>query len=168
MTKSISPIKAFVETTYLYDMENKDGFSACYIIGISAYKGQSITFTILIDGAYVFSDIPPQALHQTPQQYEIKLSNKSISHANCPDNKFDLICFEHLKAKKSKAFFRQENMWFNVVEYLYTIDFYEDNLLIHFVKLETGHFVLVPSHKINFSNQEFLPDYKKLRQTWTI
>ena len=168
MTISIPPIKAFVENKYLYDMEDKQGLSACHIIGISAYKGQSITFTILIETAYIFSDIPPFALHQKQSAFTQELSYRSISHSNCPGNKIEVICLDELKSKTSIAFFREEHKWIEVKEYLYTIDFYEDNHLVHLVKLNTGHFVLVPSHKINFAGAKHLPDFKKLRQTWII
>lgn len=168
MTTSIPPIKAFVETTYLYDMEPKKGLTACHIVGISAYKGQSLTFTILVEKAYIFSDIPPFALHQTDSEFDVELSKQSISFYNCPSGTFNIFCLDELKSKLAKAFFRKEEKWIDVTEYLYTIDFYEDNLLYHFVKLQTGHFCLVPSHKINFGNKEFLPDYKKLRHNWTV
>jgi hypothetical protein len=166
MTISIAPIKAFVEKKYLHDMEAVEGYEVCKIIGITAYKGLPLTFHILIKDAYIFSNIPVFAL--STMKTGKPISNDSLCHVNCPDKDIEVFCLEYLKSKKAKAFFKKENLWLEVVEYYFTIDFYNDNQLMHFVLLENGLFGFVPNHKINFDNSNFLPDYKKNHQNWTI
>ena len=123
MTVSINPIKTFIETKYLYDMdETMIGLTVCKIIGISAYKGFPLTFHILVEDKYMFSNIPIFAFGGTKSD----IFNESLCYINCPDNHIDVFSLDYLKSKKSKCYFKFEARWIDIVEYYYTIDFYND------------------------------------------
>lgn len=166
MTISIPPIKANIEKKYLYDMEKKDGSESCKIIGITAYKGLPLTFHVLINEAYIFSNMPIFSL--STGSVNPTISNESLCHVNCPDKDIEIFTLEYLKSKKPSAFFPKEKARIGISEYYFTIDFYNDNQLMHFVLLKNGQFAFVPNHKMIWNGNGELPDYKKNHQNWAL
>jgi hypothetical protein len=163
------PIKAFVENRYLYDMQNVEGYSVCEIMGISAYLHQPLTFHILIDKKYIYSNIPIVALSLIAiQPITNKIPNDVLSHVNCPDISIEMVQFNSLKDKKASCYLRKIDKWYKIDNYYFAIDFYEDNEFLHFVALENGQFALIPNHKINLGGETKLEPYKKSRQDWSI
>ena len=150
-------------------MQNIEGYSVCEIMGISAYLHQPLTFHILIEKKFIYSNIPIVALSLIAiNPITSKIPNDILSHVNCPDINIELIHFDILKDKKASCFFKKLNKWFAIDNYYFAIDFYEDNEFLHFVSLENGQFALIPNHKLNLGGETTLVSYKKCRQDWSI
>ena len=167
MTISVKPIKAIVEKRYLYDMDNIEGYINCTIIGISSYEQQPLTFHILVEDKYIYSDIPIFAL-RTNTDLKIIIPNNTLSFVNCPDINIDVFTFDSLKEKKINCYFKRESIWLKANKYYFSIDFYKDNQFVHLLALENGQFAFVPNHKINWKGEKELSNYKKSHQNWTI
>ncbi len=168
MNISISPIPCFVKHEFLYDWVKQakmNWFLACSIIGISSYLDQPITFHILIEWAYIYSDIPIHALQRKKNIKEQSLlSDQDLWYKNCQTTEIDLFYLTVLQNKKITLYFPRQNIW-NKWRYLFSCDFYLWNELVHLIKLENWLFCRAPNHKINSANKFFLPDYKKNHQS---
>lgn len=166
MTVSVDKIKCKIYKKFLYNLETNDEVLVdAEIIGVSAYVGQPLTFHVLIEGHSIFSDIP---IHALCKHEPIGALNKILlPHINCPDYNIDVFILNDLKSKVPVAYFKKSNTWL-VGTYLFTVDFFKENELMHLLLLVNGQFAFVPNHKINWNNKLELPDYKKLKQNWSI
>lgn len=169
MNKSIiTPIKTKVLEKYLYDMdESKTGLIKCKVIGVSAYIGVSLTLHILLDDGSVFSNIPIFALRNNEITSQI-VGNSELAFCNCPDDMIDVFEIEHFKTLKPSCRFNKSSIWVKECTYHFTVDFYEDNELLHFMSLNNGEMAWLPNHKINWFGSTELKPYKKMRKNWTI
>lgn len=159
MNISIDPIKVKVDSYYLYDGLKNIGTIDGVIIGASAYKDYPLTFHILLEGSYLYSDLPLSALLHN-DFLDKHLSKKSINGKICPKNEIENFQLDLFINKTVSCFFPIENIWIKG-EYLTSFDFFTDNLSFHLIKLNNGIFSLVENHKINFNGDNILTDYKK-------
>lgn len=167
MNISIEPIKGFIEEKFLYNGdENKNELLDVEIIGVSTYVGSTITFHVLVDKAYLFSDIPIIALGHSKDMSE-SYGLKDLASIVCPVHEIENFTLDSLKNKHLSAFIKNKNSWVNGL-YLTSFDFYTDNELLHLIKLDCGRFALIPNHKINWSGKYKLPSYKKNKQFFNI
>lgn len=166
MTISIKPFNVFVKKQYLYDMSGESGFIKASVIAITAYSSQTLTFTLLIEGKYIYSNIPIFAIVSSIMVCS-SISEESLAHVNCPDTAIDVFTIEHLFEKSPICFFKKENTWLSS-EYLLTIDFFNDNQLVHLMLLNNNQIAFVPNHKVNWEGKRELSNYKKSHQTWKI
>ena len=167
MNVSINPFKAKVIESYLYDGDtSKKDVLDCTIIGASTYIGQPITFHVLIQGRYLYSDLPINSIiHGLPFTQTIKnFSIDELSHVVCDTLELDNFTLKNINQEIS-VFFREKNAWIKG-QYVTSFDFYTGNELVHLIKLENGLFSLSPNHKINWLGENFLPDYKKNKTIW--
>lgn len=158
MNISIDPIKVNIDTKYLYDGLDTNTFMNATIIGVSSYVGYPLTFHVLVDNKYLYSDIPISAFsHGVPGT---EISDMSLKGCFCPAHEIENFTFEILKDSKISCYYPAEDKWI-MGEYITSFDFYTDNISMHLVKLSNGRFGLVPNHKINFKGEFILADFKK-------
>lgn len=155
MNLSISNIEAYIHKHQIMDDVNENELFKCEIIGVSTYYNQPITFTILIEKSWLYSNIPIDWLFHDNNVNSIKFDN--IRGIICP--KLEIDCFSLDKLNKVKVFINNE--WVSGL-YKYSFDFYTDNELLHLIALENGQFGLFPNNKLSF-NKEELPKFKKQR-----
>ena len=168
MNKSIEPISAYVVTEYLYDGEQNNErpfYTTCEIVGISSYLNQPLTFHILIDHSYIYSNIPIIALVRKdiliPHEYTLH----DLSYSKCTSLDIDVFTLS-IEPTKGTVYFPRLQKW-EVWEYCFSCDFYSWNDLLHLVKMSSWLFARVPNHKITFATNTFLPDYKKCHRERT-
>jgi hypothetical protein len=67
-----------------------------------------------------------------------------------------------------RCYFKRRDLWMPG-RYLFTIDWYTTNELLHAIALANGQYALLPNHKIKFGDQPpgFAP-YKKMRLEWSV
>ena len=166
---AIRPIKALLQSKFLYDMdETKKDLIKCQIEVISSYPGHVLSsFVWIPETEGVFSYIPLHAL-QWKEAITDPLDWDDVVFQNCPDSD---ISISHLPIFKraTKAFFPKKKRWIKG-SYLFTIDWFRDNVAVNLLKLENGQFAAVPFHKSLYGKGvlETLPDYKKLRPEWVL
>jgi hypothetical protein len=168
MTVSVKPFKAYIEEKYLYDMDpTKHRVLTCQVVAVSAYEGQTLTFTVIVRDA-MFANIPIWALRWKETSILTRIADKHLGFLNCPNKDIDVFTIEYVGYMKPTCFIKGLNEWYRVEGYIFTVDFFNDNELLHLVMLENYQFAWLPNHKINWAGKEELPDYKKLKQNWNI
>lgn len=123
----------------------------CDIIGVSSYMNQPLTFTILVEKNWIYSNIPISWLFHKPIDFTLNIDLDGIV---CPQ--YEIDCFK-LSLNKLKII---TNYSIIKGEYICSFDFYTDNELQHLIRLENGNFGLFGNNKISI-NSDFLPNFKK-------
>ncbi len=168
MNKStITTIKTKVIEKYLYDMdESKNGLVQCSIVGVSAYKGMSLSLHVLIDDGSIFSNIPIFALRNRDCISAVK--DEELAYRNCPDDSIDVFEISRFKTLNPSCYFPKSGLWMKNCTYNFSVDFYEDNELLHFITMDDGKMAWLPNHKVNWLGSTELKPYKKMSKNWTV
>lgn len=161
----------WVDNRVLYDLDpTVTGWTRGRIFAVNSYKGHALTFEVLLEGGAVYSYVPAHMLRwinpSKNHQDSVKLEEKDLTYALCPGDRIVVNAYGLLTGEKCKAFFVRENLWLEAL-YLFTVDWVDDNLLLHALALENGRVALLPSHKVLFGDSTELPKYKKLHAEWT-
>ena len=163
------PIPAFVDRKLLFDLDFEiSGILPCQICSLATYPQEALTFQILLEDGSLFSYVPLHLLYHKPLKSSQALELSDLVYHNSPDATLCIHRFELLSREVVNCFFKRQQFWL-VGNYLFTIDWYWGNDLLHFIQLQNGQFALLPSHKVKFLNGEpqFQP-FKKLHATWKV
>lgn len=170
-------IEARVAEALLYNMDPaRTALVPCEIIGLSSYPGNAPTAQILVEGSFVFSDVPLHLLFnkRLVAPPENPLGLEILVHDKCPDGAIDLSFNPHLARDKCSVYFsrmetaKDEERWMSGT-YRVTVDWFRDNLCAHLVSLDNGQFALQPQAKISFNGgPRKLPDYRRLECGWWV
>lgn len=165
------PFEGFVETRALYNMDDsKTGLTPCKIFALTSYKDRAPTFKILLEDGSLFSFVPFHTLyHYNPdfiQDMPI-LDMQNLCWRNCPDYEIALTSPRFLQGRVN-CYFLHRDLWMGG-EYIASIDWHKDNLIMHLVKLDNAQFTILPSHKVKFheGDRTFI-EYRKLSQCWQV
>jgi hypothetical protein len=163
-------ISCGVKEEFLYNQKKGHGnFIKGKIFSVSSYKNHALTFQVLLENGGVFSYIPIQAIVDI-EKYKPDtepLTPKDLLYHDCHD---DEICIHDYPALQGpvQIYFRKKQAWLEG-QYLFTIDWYRGNELLHMLKVENGQFCALPSHKVLFGEKErVLPLYEKMKQIWSV
>lgn len=161
MNISIQSFKVFVKEEYLYDRDTeKIGlFKEGTVIGVSTYEKCPITFHVMIEDKYLYSDLPIESLVHTKDASVID-NTKDLYYAQCNRTEIEAFTF-HAFVNKTISVLLKASMNWRTGKYLMSFDFTTDNMSLHLVKLDNGNFALVPNHKINWQGFYILSDFKK-------
>lgn len=165
----VPPLKTFLRGEYLYDMDLRHVGETvpCTVFAVSSYPGSAPTFQVLLADGSVFSYVPPTALID-PSAAGPAYGLDDLVYHNCPDGDVCVHVFAELSAEPVQAFLRKRNEWVEG-RYLFTMDWYEGNDLLHGVALTNGQCAFLPNHKLKFRGgaREFAP-YRKLHAEWKV
>jgi hypothetical protein len=167
----IDHIKAWVREDVLYNMDKKyeTTYVQCRIIAFSSYPGHAPTFHILLDNSSLFYYVPPHLLHTIdPRKYDYAaLGLTDLVYHNCPDHEFSLSKLDYLtNTPDLSVYLKRSNIW-ACGTYLWTVDWYRGNDVLHAIVLGNGQISFMPNHKISLDKKE-LPQYKKLKYEWKV
>lgn len=170
----IPPLKAHVRGEYLYDMDpgHAGEHVPCTAFAVSSYAGSVPTFNVLLADGSVFSYLPPTALvdidrRQGGESPPPLLELADLAYHNCPDADLCVHSFDELRGPV-QAYFKRGGLWM-AGEYLFTVDWYTGNDLLHLVALENGQFAFLPHHKLKFKDgPRDLPAYRKMHGEWKV
>jgi hypothetical protein len=137
----------------------------CTAFSISSYPGNAPTFQILLADGAVFSYIPAPALIDPQRAAEPVLELADLVYHDCRSVEICVNRFDAL-AGRVLCLFKRRDLWL-AGTYLFTVDWYTGNDLLHGVALANGQLALLPNHKIKFGDHPpgFEP-YKKIRREW--
>lgn len=163
-----SPFQVWVDNRVLHDMDpTVTGWTPGRAYVVNSYKGHALTFEVLLNNGAVFSYVPAHMLRWvSPETATHAFEAKDLTYALCPSDTIVVNAYDLLVGEKCKAYFVRPGVWENAL-YLFTVDWVDDNLLLHAVALDNGQVALLPSHKVIFGNGTELPKYKKLHVEWT-
>jgi hypothetical protein len=160
----IPPIHTHVRAEYLYNMDpaHVGQWRRCVAFTVSSYVGNAPTFQILLEDGAVFSYVPPSALGDNVTD---PLELADLVYHDCKSVEIAVQAFDALRGPVL-AYFKRRDEW-RPGSYLFTIDWYAGNEMLHCVALANGQYALLPSHKLKFGDHPpgFEP-YKKLRREW--
>lgn len=166
-------IKAFVQTKFLYNMDNEiKGTTACEIIGVASYPGHALTFDILIpETGAVFDYVPIHLLSITPVATSFGL--RTLLVRDCPDPAIAVSTSDYLRHLKVAVELRidgkVENKLWSAGKFLFSVDWYNKNELFNVIALEGGQICAQPNYRVLFGDVDLkLPAYKKLRAEWKV
>lgn len=149
------PLKVNILGKYLYNLDPTEKNYKGSIVSITAYKGQYLTFDVLIENEYLFSALPLEALYL--KELSKNTYNYNTNYCKCPDGKIDIFQYNH----KLIQVYLDHYSEFVSARYILTINFYEDNEQLHFVLLDTNQYALLPNQKINWANNQRFEKFKK-------
>jgi hypothetical protein len=159
------PIACFVRESVLFDGDlSKNALLPCEIVTVSSYKGDAITFNILLENGAMFSYVP---IHMLMMREGGSFDLPDLCYINCPSYQFSLHVFSVLLNKPVSAYFKRTKDW-KSARYLWSIDWYTENELLHFLLLDSGQFAFLPSHKVKFSSDTTLNPYREMTSRWVV
>lgn len=163
---AVPPFQAHARAEFLYNMDPaKVGeLRPCTVFAVSSYVGSAPTFQLLLPDGAVFSFVPPHALvHPPAAEPQLDLADLVYHDAKSVD--IVVQAFDALRGPVL-AYFKHRDLWL-AGTYLFTIDWYTGNEMLHAVALANGQYALLPSHKLKFGDHPpgFEP-YKKIRNAW--
>ncbi|MEE3717646.1 hypothetical protein V2H45_12975 [Tumidithrix elongata RA019] len=162
-------ISGFVDRKLLFDLDGQtEGILPCQIFSLAAYAQEALTFQILLEDGSLFSYVPLHLLYHKPPEAINLLELEDLVYHNCPDSTLCIHRFERLSRDVVNCFFKRKQAWL-VGDYIFTMDWYCGNDLLHFIQLHNGQFALLPNHKVKFLNGDphFQP-FKKLHAIWKV
>jgi len=167
----IAPQSWLVQKEILYgnDAKYAGDVVPCKVFAVSSYPGSTLTFKILLDDGAVFSYVAPHQLRTRPTIEAPGLDLRDLVYLNCPDESLVVERFDALASDRGVlCYFKHRDLWMKG-SYVFTVDWYTGNDLLHCVTLENGQIALLPHHKIKFHDDApgFQP-YKKIRADWRV
>ncbi len=166
---NIPPLVTYVHAEYLYGMDpaRVGELRRCTVFSISSYQGNAPAFQILLSDGALFSYLPPNALVDPAKLGEPELELADLVYHDCKSTPICVHEFDILRGPVL-CYFKRKDLWL-AGTYLFTVDWYTTNELMHLIALANGQYALLPSHKIKFGDHPpgFEP-YKKLRREWKV
>ncbi len=167
---NLDPIKAYVREDVLFNMDEskKNKYVKCELIAVSSYPGFAPTFQIVVRTESIFSYIPPHLLFLSyPEEENKELYPLSeLVYHNCPEAEFSLSKLDYLINKTIFVWLKSKKI-FVEAKYMFTLDWFTGNDLLHCVVLSNGQIGFFPSHKISLNKLPFKP-YMKLKKEWKV
>lgn len=156
MTKSIDAITCYVRESLLKKNDSKELLKA-KIVSVQAYKGYELTFQILIQNQFLYSNILTSELVLRNNLKDFLVDNNSVYNF-CPKDEIDVYVIDYcigreIGFKNNKSFIKGD--------YICSIDFYTGNEQLHLISAN-NRLWFIPNHKINWSGENNFPDFKKL------
>ncbi len=163
----LEPIEGFVDKRVLFGMdEEKSGLESCTIFAFTTYKNRAPTFKILLSDGSLFSFVPIHLIFYKKPEGEIYDLN-DLAWRNCPDLEVSITSPKFLRGEIN-LYMVTKDRWLEG-EYICSMDWHRDNLIMHFLKVKNGQFAMLPSHKVKFrgGDREFR-EYRKIKDIWEV
>lgn len=177
MHQEVPPLKVWISPEVFFNFESvppQENYQRKgKIFGVICEPGSVVTFDVITDDGFVFSNVPPHCVQTIEGQVDDKgLTLDDLIYFNCPSHEFTYCEFDFLKNKNAFVGFKK-NKIFIKGKYLFSVDFFKDYNWFHCIMLENGRLCFMPSHKIAFKDDNKLsedfqfPKFLKLRKTFS-
>jgi len=163
----LEPIEGYVDRRVLFGMdEGKVGLEKCTIFAFTSYKNRAPTFKLLLKDGSLFSFVPIHLIfYKEPEGERYELND--LAWRNCPDLEVTITAPKFLKGDVN-IYLVTKDLWLKG-EYVCSIDWHRDNLIMHLLKVENGQFAMLPSHKVKFRDGERdFKEYRKIKDIWEV
>lgn len=175
MNLPIEPFDVFINDFYLMDESIANGSNVpAKVIAMAAYQDLSLCFHVLVQGNYLYSDLPITSL--LPRDCEPLIVDFGVDlhfednpkvydliGPNCPTHLIEAFVVPYLRDLPVTAYSKNKQpMYFNG-QYMFSVDFIDGNELVHIIKFN-DYFGVFPNHKCAFNSEiQELPKLKKNR-----
>ncbi|MGE0709991.1 MAG: hypothetical protein AB7N76_25940 [Planctomycetota bacterium] len=171
-----TPFDAWLRREFLYDLDPAQAGERVpvRVFGVSSYRESVPTFNVVShrEGG-TFHALPPHALLLREDAAPLPL--EAICYHDCPDEHvaaFEVGLYKELGTCQVFLPAADGARAPRPGRYLFSLDWYRDNLLVHGIALEGGQLCLYPPHKVLFplegADLSRLPDWKKLHTDWSV
>jgi hypothetical protein len=181
MNQNIPYIQGFVRNKYLYNVDDTEGVTECYIFGVKCVLNKPISFHCQLENGAVFWGLPISAFTTKADYDPIDGFERDIINEllwwNCQSSDCDITVFHYLEGYYADL--RSRTGVIRRGKYLFTLDdFYDarklplgyaqdtDSKCFHVFALENGWIAAYPNDKIRWYNPNFvdrslpIPRYK--------
>jgi hypothetical protein len=168
----LDPIKVLVKREYL---QNFEGGQGQYVTGtlqsIWAYASHQPTFTVLLEDGTIYSYLPAAAFTASPLPCSENLGSKAACGVYSPSDSFVLYRTKMFDARIAICFSPSKE-YLGIGEYIFSIEWPNDNEVAHFMCVDKASYCFVANHKMLLLPEvptivPSLPLWKKLRDEWT-
>ena len=165
---AMNVIDTFVKKEYLYNLETGHGeFVKGTIIFINSYPGHQPTFDLLLEDGSVFCYLPVMALSSC--ETNMCKEDPLPCLKTCLSENFIMFENKELENKICQVF-DEAKKWYSFGSLIVTLEWPNENQLLHLVVLDSGQYAIIENSKILFTDKKVkvtqLPNVKKLRQEW--
>lgn len=164
-----SPLQVWAREKFFHDGNpEKTDFVQGRIVAVETYPGHAPTFSFLSKEGHLYCYLPVTAFLLSPEEPLDDLPLAVACYANCPEGRVVVSALPLPVA--CQVFLPSRGSW-ESGEYVFSLDWWDDNLLLHLVYLSScGMFALQPNHKIVFGsrNARQFPDWKKCHSEWRV
>lgn len=151
---------------YLYNCDSSfSGIVPAVVVGASSYVGQAITFHLMVENKWLFSDLPItsfKSVGKIGKENNLQDSSSIL----CETDALECFSLGNYPCVSVLIGHEKEGRRWATGKYHMSFDFPSGNQNVHLLELISGDFVLAPNYRINWKNEESLPDYKKNRHNW--
>ena len=163
-------IECYIRHEYIYGPKEK-GLTEGYIFGVKSMLNRPMHFHFQSCLGAIFWQMPISAFASDEKYDKISEDEEKrlsiLQTWDCQANNIAVTTFSFLQNKRVDVFCRDKK--YRSGKYIFTIDWYKGNDLLHLITLKTGRFALLPSHKIKFDSEELkFEKYEKIRDTWKV
>jgi len=157
---AIPPLATHVRAEHLYGMDpaRVGELRPCTAFSISSYVGSAPTFQILLADGAVFSYLPPSALVDPARRAAPELPLGELVYHDCKSVEISVHVFDALGGPVL-AYFKHRDLWMPGA-YLFTVDWYTGNEMLHALALANGQYALLPSHKVKFGDHQIRREWR--------
>lgn len=144
-------MRVFIKKSTLTKNTLDSGVLEAVIVSVSCYAGSPITFDLLIDGSFLFSNISIQDIYSKRELSGDMLSKLDYNYKCNLNNDCEVFKYHFDKV----LCFDEGNVHEGV--YGFTVDMVDDNNMFHFLLLKNGQTCMFPNHKVSFG-KDYLPN----------
>jgi hypothetical protein len=177
LNANIPYIEAFVRNKYLFNDENNNELTKCYIFGVKTIINRPLLFHCQLENGVVWWSLPLSAF-VWKDDFDIIADTEEerlslLQYWDCQSNDVSVTVFTYLQNYIVDVFNRNKE-WYRG-KYLFTIDdYYSDNNSLpsgyaidsntkcyHIIKLDNGNFGAYPNNYLRWNNLNFCDPYDK-------
>lgn len=154
------PIKAYLAPGLIDSQERK-----VTLQGVCVYPGTAMSFYGLTEEGALYVDIPPHMLNLNPNVVAGDLARHVFR--NNPNGQ---AIVQTMAGLGRARIFHRDRSFLTMGHYVTTIDWADDNWMMHLVVTDAGQMMFWPHHKILWNHETGnLPEgFRKVRQTWSV
>lgn len=150
----------FVKKQYLLDFEGGYGeYEKGTVVCVNSYPGLELSFDVLLCDGSIYCNLPIWALASEPQSCDSTMLH--MKKVKCPSSEFVTYVIPNLKYL---SVFDNDKKFTCNAAYICSIEWHEDNELVHLAINDEGGYLYAPNHKVLAgANKKELPKWKKQR-----
>jgi hypothetical protein len=161
-------IKVFIKNDFLYDMEEKEGFTEGHVFGVRSMRARSLLFHVMLKTGAHWRGLPLHSMWwYEPEEGSEHYSLENLQLWDCFTEKIQIIQWDYLLGHQCDCFLRtrkvvQGEYWFTVewlkdenpdTSFVYTPD---QDKCAHIIKLDNGQIAALPTNRIAFKDAYFI------------
>lgn len=148
----IPPFLTYARSEYLYALEEGFGyFTPATVFAISSHINDTLKLQLITDDSkLLFNNVPISALanNRTAPRLE-----EDCVYSTCPDEHATVIQYEYLINTQHCGVWKKDGSFWQKAMYLFTVEWPNVKMQLHFLEMEDGNYVLWANDKITWGEE---------------